>query len=108
MENRNASRIGIPITTYKAAVKDEKWLYGVNNVLTKVSDEMVEVTCTKDLIETQNEFMITVMGMFNIKVVSSGCPLIKGIEAVESETPEDAVEALKTYQTTYRSKGVFR
>lgn len=76
MERSNAARIGIDLADYKARVKDEWWMVGADAVLSNASDSLVEIECSKDLID--QVLTITSRGLFSTTELSySNCPLFR-------------------------------
>lgn len=51
MEQRNANRMSLSLEEYKAKVKDEYWVFGADNVVSKVSDRLVDIQCSNELID---------------------------------------------------------
>lgn len=107
LESRNAARMQMDILTYKAAIKDELWLYGKFAVDAKVADEVIDLKCSKQLIKQEVVSTISIMGMFEVDIVKSGCPLLQDMKVLEPSQPSDT-ENLATYQSTYRQSGVLR
>ncbi len=106
MEVRSSARMSMTLDAYKSAVKDEYWLYGAGAVSKNAADEVIDVACSRQLIEQKDITTITIMGMFTLDVESSGCPLLKSMKPVK-EDPE-AKSRISTYLETYTRNGVFR
>ncbi len=51
MEIRNASRMSMSLADYKAKVVYEWWMYGAGAVESKGADELIDIKCTRELIE---------------------------------------------------------
>ena len=77
MEQTNADRIGIPLLDYKRKVINEWWEFGENLITSGFADEIVTISCSKELIEKRVK--VTVRGIFgNGSVMAfSGCPLLR-------------------------------
>lgn len=96
MERINAKRMCIKLADYKKKVKDEYWLFGEQAVRAKAVDRLVDVSCTKQLIESKTVEEIQTL-FFTAKVEFSACPLLKGgkiIHDKEQETQESNNEML--------------
>lgn len=75
MEQMQADRIGINLEEYKKRRKDEWWLYGKENVDQKVSDGVVNVSCSHKLMSQRvKKTQTTLFGSF--EYVESLCPLL--------------------------------
>ena len=85
MEQVNADRMSLSLDTYKSKVKDELWILGKDAVQSKAADEIVNISCSSDLLNTSAAEQFTVMGMFTIGVKFNGCPLIKAGEVLQPE-----------------------
>lgn len=84
MEQTNADRMSMPLSTYKEKVKDELWIYGADNVEQKAADAVTAIKCSDDLIDARE--MGTAQGMFiQIRVSYSGCPLLQNPISIEKE-----------------------
>lgn len=76
MEEAQAKRIGISVKEFKAKIRSDWWLFGEASVKANVADRMVEVECTKALMDgTREQRYSTVFGVFI--VTWSTCPLIE-------------------------------
>lgn len=106
MEIRNADRIGVSLRTYKNVVKDELWLYGPLAEKANGVDEVVDVVCSKQLIEGTSQATMSIMGLFTITVESSTCPLLKAMKIVGGTDAE--AKALQDYLKSYTSHAVSR
>lgn len=78
MENINASRMGITLNSYKAAVKDELWIFGEENIRKNSADAIVNIICSDSLLSSTTQESFLVMGMFKVQVEFSRCPLLRG------------------------------
>jgi ATP-dependent protease ClpP protease subunit len=83
MEITNANRMGMSLELYKAQVKDELWILGSEAVAKKAADSVVNLECSQDLINSKTIETFNVMGLFEVQVQFSDCPLIRGGEAVQ-------------------------
>lgn len=109
MEVRNASRLGITLEAYKNAVHNELWLYSSQNLgKIKAADEMIDLVCTKQLIDKRIEGVLDIGFGIQVKVSASGCPLLKGMSADAMNTSDEVLKAFKHYQETYRNSSVLR
>lgn len=80
-----ASRIDIPIDTYREMTTNEWWLYGKNIINSNAADEIVNVKCSNKL--TKKNFT---METKKYTYIYSSCPLISNeIEKKEKETDVD-------------------
>ena len=91
MENDSASRIGIPLSEYKAKVINEWWLFGASAVVQKAADEVVSITCTQDLID-EREIITQRMFIFVSTSEYSGCPLFRAPLPSKSKPEEEEEE----------------
>jgi ATP-dependent Clp protease protease subunit len=84
MEQVNADRMSMPLSTYKEKVKDELWIYGADNIKQKAADELVAIKCSDELMEARE--MGSEAGMFvQVRVTYSGCPLLQNPISIEKE-----------------------
>lgn len=95
MEQKAATRMNMSLATYKSAVKDELWILGSESVSKKAADEVVNVTCSLELVNKPVVEIINFLGM-SFKVEYNGCPLIKSVKLASAENR-------KAYQQ-YRSE----
>lgn len=75
MEKVNSKRIGITLRDYQVRVKDEWWIYGVDNLKQKTADNIQSFNCSSALMAkyiTKKE--TTMFGTFEYKV--SACPFM--------------------------------
>lgn len=80
-----ASRIDIPIDTYREMTTNEWWLYGKNIINSNAADEIVNVKCSNKL--TKKNFTIETK---KYTYIYSSCPLISNeIEKKEKKTDVD-------------------
>ena len=80
-----ASRIDIPIDTYREMTTNEWWLYGQNIINSNAADEIVNVKCSNKL--TKKNFTIETK---KYTYVYSSCPLISNeIEKKEKKKDVD-------------------
>lgn len=76
MEKRNAKRLGISLEEYKAKVVNEYWLYGEAAIEGKAVDEIVDIECSRQLIDTRE--LVIMENMFGVSEFTfSGCPLFR-------------------------------
>lgn len=106
MENRNAARMGIPLPTYKDAVKDELWLYNNEGVIAGAADESVDLNCSKQLLAEEVVTKVSFMGL-SIDVITSACPTLSGAKLADDKADEITQENFKEYLKTYRQTGIF-
>lgn len=83
MESTNSSRMSMSLDAYKAKVKDELWISGINSVKDKAADEIVSLTCSSELLKSSSIETFLIMGMFEVDVKFNGCPLIKMGQVVD-------------------------
>jgi len=80
-----ASRIDIPIDTYREMTTNEWWLYGQNIINSNAADEIVNVKCSNKL--TRKNFT---METKKYTYIYSSCPLISNeIEKKEKKKDVD-------------------
>lgn len=72
LENTNASRLGMSLKEYKAAVHNELWIFGFTSVFNNAADKVVSISCTKDLIDSKYEEQSAFSS-----VIYSKCPLFR-------------------------------
>lgn len=53
MEAQNAKRIGIKLSKYQRLVRSEWWTYGADSLTQNVVDKIVNLKCSKELINTK-------------------------------------------------------
>lgn len=87
MEQKNATRMCVTLAAYKASVKDELWILGKDAVSKKAADEIVNATCTLELINTPVIKTVSFLGM-SFDIEFNGCPLIKSVKVVQPENTE--------------------
>jgi ATP-dependent protease ClpP protease subunit len=76
MEKTNATRMSIPLKKYKSKVKDEWWMFGEENVVNKSVDAILHISCSKELMEQEEEVIHrSFFGTRNLKY--SRCPLFR-------------------------------
>jgi ATP-dependent Clp protease protease subunit len=88
LEQPNADRMGMSLETYKAKVKDEMWILGSESVKAKAADEVVTVTCSKELLQAYDYQTFSIMGLFTVKVKFSKCPMLRGGEVTNKKDEE--------------------
>lgn len=77
MELTNANRMKMDLSTYKALVQNEVWLFGKHNVEYRAADRIVDVVCTGTLIKSTATTSMS-LGLFgSINLQFSNCPLIR-------------------------------
>lgn len=85
LEQQNAHRLQMSIVDYKAAVKDELWIVGgTNNVSKHAADEMVTATCEHSLITASSLESFQVF-IFSITMRFSKCPLFRSGSVIKGE-----------------------
>lgn len=106
MEERNSSRMGMDLPSYKDFVKDELWIYGESNIAWQSADEVVDISCSKQLIEQRVNGTVDFM-FGTAEVQFSGCPLLTGMILADAKADAKTKAGLKEYLETYRQKGIF-
>jgi ATP-dependent protease ClpP protease subunit len=76
LETRNADRMGLSLTEYKALSKDEYWLYGKQAVEKRAADEIVNVRCSNALINSFTSITIDML-LFQSTLKFSKCPVLR-------------------------------
>lgn len=76
MEQRNADRMGLSLAVYKDRVKNEYWLFGSQATANNAVDEIVNVSCSNELVDERSIVTQQIM-IFTIKQEFSGCPLLR-------------------------------
>ena len=75
LEKTTAEKMGITIEEYKTKIKDELWIYGRDNVNQGTADSVMNITCTKELIEDTKDYYVRTM-IGSAKYTFSKCPLV--------------------------------
>lgn len=76
MEQVNADRMKLTLEEYQAKAKDEYWCHGKSCIKKNFVDEITQVTCSKELIESSTtETVHTFFGRFTVSY--SKCPLLR-------------------------------
>lgn len=76
MEQRSANRMSMSLEDYKKKVKDEYWIQGADAVSSHGADSVVDIVCTKNLINARQT--ITQDTLFGTQTLNfSGCPLFR-------------------------------
>lgn len=88
MEKTNASRVGLSLEAYKSKVLNEWWIMGSDSIKTKVSDEIVTISCTPKVVDAKSIEVFEFMGM-EMEVEFSACPLIKSGKLVIPKQEEN-------------------
>lgn len=76
LENINSSRMKMPLNVYKSLVVNELWLYRQQAIDYRAADRLVDITCTQELIKSDEKMTIDVF-IFSIELVFSKCPLFR-------------------------------
>ena len=84
LETRNAARLQMTLPDYKAAVKDELWIYGADNITKHAADRQVDIVCSPALLEKQDTILESLL-FFSAKSTYSRCPLIRGPISTQSD-----------------------
>lgn len=95
MEQRSANRMGMSLVEYKKLVKDEFWTFGHESVANKSADAVVDLKCSKELIDSKTIVQMSFF-FFTINVEYSNCPLIRVGKAVSNDDKEELKKA-KTF-----------
>lgn len=75
IETAQAKRVGVSKEEFDRRVRNDWWLFGLQAVESKMADRMVEVSCSKSLIE--NTFTQNFMTFFGPVIVEwSTCPVL--------------------------------
>jgi ATP-dependent protease ClpP protease subunit len=76
LEKQNAARLKISIEDYKNKIKDEYWLLSKKAVLEKAADKVIDIVCSKELIDSRTVLKIdSIFG--TAKYEFSNCPLFR-------------------------------
>ncbi len=81
LEQRNASRMSMPLQTYKKRVKDEMWFSASQAMAERAADAIVDLKCSDSLVKREERLSVQVF-IFNINLAFSGCPLFRVPEVV--------------------------
>lgn len=103
LESRNAQRLSMGLSAYKAAVKDELWLVGSDAVVRKAADEVSTLHCSIELIQKTETVMMQVF-IFSVEANFSACPLLR--QGKVSESVDAAL--LKRYNKSISDRTYFR
>lgn len=76
MELVNANRMQMSLDTYKGLVVRELWLYSNQAIAYRAADRLVDIACTRELIESNEKLTINVF-IFSVELVFSKCPLFR-------------------------------
>lgn len=79
MENINARRMQMKLEIYKGLVKDELWLDAEQSIAYRAADRIVDIYCTKDLIDAKERVELQFF-FFKATLVFSKCPLMRAPE----------------------------
>lgn len=85
MEQINADRMGLSLSDYKKAVKDELWLFGPKAVQNSANDLLVGIKCSQQLIDAINTVEIQLL-MFTMKFNFSKCPLLRAGKPADEQS----------------------
>lgn len=70
-----ATRMGLALPLYQQMIANEYWVDGQDAVNAKAADEVIQLTCSQELIEKRTSIVVeTLFG--NLQADFSGCPLI--------------------------------
>jgi ATP-dependent Clp protease protease subunit len=72
LENMEATRLGLSIDEYYDKIEHDWWLYGIDIINNKAADKIVNIICTRQLLESK--YIINNGDGFHIY---SKCPLLK-------------------------------
>lgn len=97
MNHMQAQRMGMTDAAFYSKIRDDWWMWGDEGVKNRAADSMVDVKCSKELINSYTIESVQVF-IFTLKLKFSNCPLIPFPVSVGGE-PE---ESKKTDQ--YRSE----
>ena len=97
MEIINASRMKMTLESYKALAQNELWLYGKNTILYRSADQMVNAECTSSLIKQTQTSTMSFMGLFEVQIDFSGCPLLRGPISTNKASGKYVVPSLRNY-----------
>lgn len=103
MEIKNASRLKMSLADYKKEVVNEMWMYGYQATARKAADKVVDIKCSSELIDKSVLDSFLFMGMFEIQIKYSGCPLFSGAEIVDNKKDERVNQAFREYIQTLRT-----
>ena len=85
VEDRVSKRLGISLEDYRAKIVNEYWLYGNNILKQKAADKMVQIKCSLELMDIEEERSTVIMGIFQINYKQSACPLLSKKEIIKGE-----------------------
>lgn len=83
MDNVAAKRVGLSVEQYRKLIHDELWLTGADAVRNKHADRIVNVKCSKALVNGRYQAQYDLIFFGKIDVTFSKCPLISGPIALE-------------------------
>ena len=105
MSSRAAARVGMSKQAYDNAIINELWVSGEEAVSSKHADQLVNVTCDKNLTEGQyTEVLNTIFGA--VSLVYSKCPLIStpiDFSFGKEVKPENVKEVKKFFESKKRN-----
>lgn len=95
MENTNAKRMDLSLSTYKSLVKDEFWILGEEAVSKNAADAVINIVCSEALINSSSSETFLAFGIFPVQVQFSKCPLLRGGEVLS----KNMTSVYKRYRT---------
>jgi ATP-dependent protease ClpP protease subunit len=103
MEQTNASRLRMSLADYKSLVVNELWLFGSNNLTYRAADSIVDIVCTRELINKKvtskedNVFAMLFGG--GGEVTFSGCPLLRAPLVTSGDVVKYLIPNVENYAT---------
>lgn len=76
MSERVAARMKMSLQEYKDKIVNELWIYGNEAIVQNAADEVVDIKCSQELINTKEEQVEMVLGFIPVTFIYSGCPLM--------------------------------
>jgi ATP-dependent Clp protease protease subunit len=87
MNHMQAQRMGMTDEAFYSKIRDDWWMWGDEAVKNKAADQVVDVKCSKELINSYTTETFQVF-IFTIKLKFSNCPLIPFPVGVGGEPEE--------------------
>lgn len=75
-------RINITKADYLSKILSDWWLYGDENVVSNVADELVHTKCSPNVVSEKVKKQETIFG-FDIEIEMSKCPILNDVKIIE-------------------------
>jgi ATP-dependent protease ClpP protease subunit len=93
-------RINITKSDYLSKILSDWWLYGIENVVENVADELINVKCSPTIVNEKVKKQESFFG-FDIEIEMSKCPVLNDIKIIEKNSERNGTTpVLKESNTT--------